>query len=280
MKAYLNNNKLFHPELLKGKTALVTGGRSGIGYQIAKLFLSLGAKVMIASRKEEQLAEAAKTLVELGEVAYHACDIRKTEEIISLAEAIKTKFGKLDILVNNAGGQFPTISEMLNDKGWNAVINNNLNGTFYMTREMANHFFIPQKEGVIVNIIACIQRGFPAMVHTGAARAGVENMTKTLAQEWADYNIRLNCVAPGVIESSGLSTYPPPVQEMLSEARKAIPMGRFGESEEVANAVCFLASDIASYCTGTTLYVDGAQHLNYDNMGFVNVMKSFMSPNQ
>ena len=278
MKAFKHSDTLFHPELLKGKVALVTGGRSGIGFQIAKLFLTLGAKVMIASRKEDPLEAAHKELSAFGEVASHICDIRKTDEITALAGAIKETFGRLDILVNNAGGQFPTLSEMLNDKGWNAVINNNLNGTFYMTREMSKHFFIPQKEGVIVNIIACIFRGFPAMVHTGAARAGVENMTKTLAQEWADYNIRINCVAPGIIESSGLSTYPQPVQDMLSEARGAIPLGRFGESEEVANAVCFLASDIASYTTGTTLYVDGAQHLNYDNMGFVNVMRSFMNP--
>ena len=278
MPAFKPNDKLFHPELLKDKVALVTGGRSGIGYQIAKLFLKLGAKVMIASRKADQLKTAAEELSEFGHVAHQACDIRKTEEIQVLAEKIKEEFGRLDILINNAGGQFPTLSEMLNDKGWSAVINNNLNGTFFMTREMATHFFIPQKNGTIVNIIACIHRGFPAMVHTGAARAGVENMTKTLAQEWADYNIRINCVAPGIIESSGLDTYPPPVKEMLAEARKGIPLKRFGESEEVANAVCFLSSDISSYCTGTTLHVDGAQHLNYDNMGFVKVMRSFLNP--
>jgi len=278
MAEFKPNDKLFHPELLKDKVALVTGGRSGIGFQIAKLFLKLGAKVMVASRKEDQLKTAAEELSQYGNVSHQACDIRKTEEIQVLAEKIKAEFGRLDILVNNAGGQFPTLSEMLNDKGWSAVINNNLNGTFFMTREMSNNFFIPQKGGVIVNIIACIQRGFPAMVHTGAARAGVENMTKTLAQEWADHNIRINCVAPGIIESSGLDTYPQPVKDMLADARKAIPLGRFGESEEVANAVCFFASDLASYSTGTTLHVDGAQHLNYDNMGFVKVMRSFLNP--
>ena len=205
-----------------------------------------------------------------------ACDIRQTDQIQKLAEAIKEKYGRLDILVNNAGGQFPTLAEHTNDKGWNAVINNNLNGTFYMIREMANAFFIPQKEGNIVNIIADMHRGFPGMIHTGAARAGVENLTKTLAQEWSDFNIRINCVAPGIIESSGLDTYPEPIQEMFEEAMKAIPMHRFGQVDEVANVVSFFASPLSSFVTGTTLYVDGAQHLNYDKMGLARAIRSLM----
>lgn len=265
---------MFERQTFRDKVVLVTGGRSGIGYQIAKHFLQLGAKVAICSRKEAPLREAARTLSEYGEVMHMACDIRKTEEIQALAEAIKQKYARLDVLVNNAGGQFPALAEYINDKGWNAVISNNLNGTFYMTREMANTFFIPQKHGVIVNIVASVQRGFPGMAHTGAARAGVENLTKTLAQEWSDFNIRINCVAPGIVESSGLDTYPPQVQEMFDEAKKAIPLGRFAAVEDVSNAVVFLASPMASYVTGISLYVDGAQHLNYDTMGLPNIFKS------
>jgi len=267
---------MFAQNLFKDKIALVTGGRSGIGYAIAKMLLQLGAKVTICSRKEAPLQAAAAELNAFGYCDYKACDIRQTEQIQALARQIREKHDRLDILVNNAGGQFPALGEYINDKGWNAVINNNLNGTFYMTREMATTFFIPQKEGIIVNIIADIHRGFPGMVHTGAARAGVENMTKTLAQEWSDFNIRLNCVAPGIIESSGLKTYPPPIQEMFSEAKEAIPLKRFGQVEDVANAVCFLASPLASYITGVSLYVDGAQHLNYDKMGLPKVMRSFL----
>ena len=107
-----------------------------------------------------------------------------------------------------------------------------------MIREMGNAFFIPQKNGVIINIIADILRGFPGMVHTGAARAGVENITKTIAQEWSEHHIRINCVAPGIVETSGLDTYPQPVQDMFEDAKKAIPLGRFANAEDVSNAVC------------------------------------------
>jgi citronellol/citronellal dehydrogenase len=261
--------------MFQNKIALVTGGRSGIGYAIAKMMLQEGATVIIASRKEEPLQKACEELKQFGNCDYKACDIRKTDDIQALAEHIKQKHQRLDILVNNAGGQFPVLAEYLNNKGWEAVINNNLNGTFFMTRDISNAFFIPQKQGVIINIIVDMWRGFPGMIHTGAARAGVENMTKTLAQEWSAYNIRLNCVAPGIIESSGLDTYPPQVQEMFEQAKQAIPLKRFGTVEDVANAVCFLASDKAAYITGISLYVDGAQHLNYDKMGLPNVLKSF-----
>ncbi len=267
---------MFQETTFSGKIALVTGGRSGIGFAIAKQLLQLGATVIIASRKEDSLKKAHEELSSFGNCDYKACDIRKTEEIQALASHIKERHGRLDILVNNAGGQFPALAEYINDKGWNAVINNNLNGTFFMIREMALAFFIPQKEGNIVNIIVDMHRGFPGMIHTGAARAGVENITKTLAQEWSDYNIRINCVAPGIIESSGLSTYPPQVQEMFDEAKKAIPLKRFGKVEDIANAVCFLASPLAAYITGISLYVDGAQHLNYDKMGLPRTLKSFL----
>lgn len=267
---------MFHPETFKDKVALVTGGRSGIGFTIAQNLLQLGAKVIIVARKEDKLNEALLELSAFGTCKAMPCDIRETAEIQELAKFIQSEFGKLDILVNNAGGQFPALAEYISDKGWNAVINNNLNGTFYMTREMANAFFIPQKQGVVVNIIVDLYRGFPGMAHTGAARAGVENLTKSLAQEWSDFNIRLNCVAPGIIDSSGLQTYPPPVREKLEDAKKAIPMKRFGKAQDIANAVCFLASPLADYITGTTLYVDGAQHLNFDKMGLPNILKSFL----
>ncbi|MEO0896116.1 MAG: SDR family oxidoreductase [Bacteroidota bacterium] len=267
---------MYAKDLFQGKHILVTGGRSGIGYAIAKQFLELGASVTIASRKEEPLAKAAAELSAFGPCDYRRCDIRKTEQIQELVEHIKTNHSQLDILINNAGGQFPAPAEHISEKGWAAVINNNLNGTFYMSQAMAKAFFIPQKQGNVINIIANIFRGFPGMAHTGAARAGVENLTKTLAQEWASYNIRMNAVAPGIIESSGLDTYPPPIKSFFDQMRKENPFGRFGSVEDVSNAVMFFASPLSSYVSGTTLYVDGLEHLAGNGMGLFKLMNSFM----
>ncbi len=267
---------MYHPELFKGKTALVSGGRSGIGYGIAKQFLELGATVLICSRKEEPLIKAAETLGTIGPCYYEVCDIRKTSDIELLAKKTRQELGGLDILVNNAGGQFPAPAELISENGWAAVINNNLNGTFYMSQIMAKEFFIPEKSGIIVNIIANMHRGFPGMAHTGAARAGVENLTKSLAQEWAMYNIRVNSIAPGTIQSSGLDQYPKEIQSQFEAARKENLMGRFGAIEDIANAVSFFSCPLSSYISGTTLYVDGLEHLAGDRNGLIRTLRSMI----
>ncbi len=249
---------MFKEGLFKDQIVLVTGGRSGIGYDIAKGFLQYGAVVFIASRKEEPLAEACKQLQEFGECHYVVCDIRNLDDIKNVAEKIRETKGRLDILINNAGGQFPSTADNISVNGWNAVINNNLNGTWYMTQTLANTFFIPQESGIIVNIIANIYRGFPGMAHTGAARAGVDNLTKTLAVEWARKNIRINAIAPGIIKSTGLDQYPPALLQGIADK---IPMQRLGETEEVADLTLFLSSPMAGFITGETVYIDGGHRL-------------------
>jgi citronellol/citronellal dehydrogenase len=249
---------MYKDNLLQDKIALVTGGRSGIGYEISKQFLQLGAKVYIASRKEEPLTKAKEELSAFGPCEAFVCDIRNTAQIQAIADGIKEKDGRLDILINNAGGQFPSLAENITENGWTAVINNNLNGTFFMTQAMAKTFFIKQKEGIVVNIIANIYRGFPGMAHTGAARAGVDNLTKSLAIEWAKHNIRVNAIAPGIIQSSGMKNYPPQLLEGISES---IPMKRLGTVEEVAHLTTFLVSPMAGFITGETVYVDGGNRL-------------------
>ena len=161
-------------------------------------------------------------------------------------------------------------------KGWAAVINNNLNGTFYMCQHMANTFFIPQKKGTIINITANVMRGFPGMAHTGAARAGVENLTKTLGQEWAEHNIRVNAVAPGTIATSGLENYPEQMQAFLKESEQKNLMKRFGTAQDVSHAVLFLSSPLAVYISGVILPVDGLEHLAGDRMELYNTIMSFM----
>jgi citronellol/citronellal dehydrogenase len=250
---------IFRPGLFTDHVAIVTGGGSGIGLAIAETLGELGAKVAILGRKEERLAAGKARLEGLGITCFAApCDIREPEKIAAYLDAAEAALGRPTVLVNNAGGQFPTSAESLAQKGWDAVIRNNLSGTFYMTQAVATRSLIPAKRGRVVNVIANVARGFPGMVHTGAARAGVDNLTKTLAVEWAEYNVQVNAVAPGIIRSSGTEQYPP---ELLEASRLKTPMKRAGTPAEVAELVAYLASEAAWFVTGETWYIDGGAHL-------------------
>jgi citronellol/citronellal dehydrogenase len=254
---------IFRSGLFEGHVAIVTGGGSGIGLSTALSLGELGAKVAICGRKQDKLDAAAEKLRARGvTVLAEACDIREVEQIGAFADAVKTKLGTATILVNNAGGQFPTMADMVSPRGWEAVIRNNLNGTFFMTQAVATKHMIPSRRGRIVNVIANIARGFPGMVHTGAARAGVENMTKTLAIEWAQHNIQVNAIAPGIIKTSGTDQYPP---ELIEASRKKTPMRRLASAGEVAQLIVYLASDAAHFVTGESWYIDGGAHLWGDN---------------
>lgn len=250
---------LFRPGLFDGDVAIVTGGGTGIGFEIARQLGALGAKIAIGGRREEPLLQARTALETMGvEVLAKTCDIRKPEEVAEFVGAVLERFGAITVLVNNAGGQFPTPAEHCAPKGFEAVVRNNLFGTWTMTHTVATRAMIPSRRGRIVNITAVTVRGFPGMVHTGAARAGVENLTKTCAVEWATHGIRVNAVAPGVIRTSGTAQYPP---ELLERSLQAIPLRRLGGEEEVAHLVVFLASPVADYVTGQTFTIDGGQSL-------------------
>ena len=248
-------DRVYADGLFANEVVLITGGGTGIGLVSATEMGLLGAKVAICGRRQEPLQEAVKELGSLGIDAFGApCDIREPEVIDGFVDTVLERFGRIDVLVNNAGGQFPTTAESLSAKGFHAVIRNNLVGTWAMTHAVANKAMIPQKRGRIVNVIANIIRGFPGMIHTGAARAGVDNMTKTLAVEWAMHGIRANSVAPGVIVTSGTKQYPP---ELLNSAEKANPLHRLGTAEEVSHLITYLASRYADFITGQTVYIDG-----------------------
>ena len=248
----------FAKDLMKDQAVIVTGGGTGIGRATAVELLQAGARVAIGSRKPEHLEPTVKELASLGEVIALPCDIREPDSVAAFVGGVLERFGRIDVLVNNAGGQFPSPAQHLTARGFEAVVRNNLNGTFFMTREVAVRAMIPQCSGSIVNVTANIARGFPGMAHTGAARAGVENLTKTLAVEWAQFDVRVNAVAPGIIQSSGIAQYGP---ELVQAQVARTPQKRIGTVEEVAHAIVYLASPAAAFVTGTTLQIDGGAAL-------------------
>ena len=249
-----------------GRVAIVTGGATGIGFAIARELTRLGARVVIASRKEENLKSAAG---ELGaNAAYHVVDVRDPEAVEAMAEKVAADFGRIDILVNNAAGNFIVPSDQLSPNGWNTVINIVLNGTFYCTSAVGKRMIATNSGGAILNIIANYAwTGAPGVVHSASAKAGVLAMTRTLAVEWARHRIRVNAMAPGPVDTPGAAERLFPDPAIIEGIRKTIPLRRFATLEEVANAAAYLLSDYASYVTGEALVIDGGQWLSGADYG-------------
>ncbi|MEO8559395.1 MAG: SDR family oxidoreductase [Rhodospirillales bacterium] len=254
-------NSIYKPDLLKGQTIIVTGGGSGIGRCTAHELASLGAHVVLTGRKPDKLEKVQAEIVEDGGSAeWAAFDIREEERVKEAIAGIVAKNGPIHGLVNNAGGQFPARLEDISQRGWDAVVRNNLTGGFLVAREVFNQS-MKAHGGAIVNITADNWFGMPIMGHSGAARAGMVNFTETAALEWSPFGVRVNVVAPGVIASSGMDTYDGPVREAMRTRHREIPFNRMGTEAEVSSAIVYLLTPGAAYITGSVLRVDGGSPL-------------------
>jgi NAD(P)-dependent dehydrogenase (short-subunit alcohol dehydrogenase family) len=253
----------FAPGLFRGKTALVTGGGRGIGREIALGFARLGANVVIASRNAENLEPTAEDIRGLGvECLSVAMSVRDVAAVDDLVARSIERFGSIDCLVNNAGGQFPARPSQISDNGWRAVVDLNLNGTWNMCTRVGKHM-LERRSGAVVNIvhIYSFERGAPAFAHSGAARAGVVSMTRTLAYFWARHGVTINALAPGTIGTRGLREEefrPAEVEDYEQLAVQDIPAHRLGTATEVAAVTLFLCSPAARYVNGASLIADGA----------------------
>ena len=255
---------IFRPGLFAGQAVWVTGGGSGIGRCVAHELAALGALVVISGRTQAKLdAVAAEIAEDGGRCVSVAFDIRDEDAVMAGVAAVTAAHGPVAGLVNNAGGQFPAPLLAISKKGFDAVVANNLTGGFLMMRELFKQC-MQQHGGAIVNMTADFRNGMPGMGHSGAARAGMSNLTATAAFEWAHANVRVNAVAPGWIASSGMDTYGGAMKALIPKLKQHVPLRRMGVEAEVSGAIVFLLSPAAAFITGVTLQIDGAASLGSD----------------
>lgn len=252
----------FVPDFLAGQVALITGGGTGIGAGITRALAAHGADVVLASRKRKNLEPMAEAVESMGRGALiHEMDVREREDCEAAVARTLERFGRLDILINNAAGNFLVRAAELSERGWRAVVDIVLNGTF----NMSGAVYAAMRDGgggSIVNITTTyVGTGAPLMAHSGAAKAGVLNLTRSLAVEWGGEGIRVNAVAPGLVEGTEGSRRLAESIGYVDEYLQQVPLGRLTSTDDVASAVLFLVSPAAQHVTGVELTVDGGASL-------------------
>jgi NAD(P)-dependent dehydrogenase (short-subunit alcohol dehydrogenase family) len=253
-----SRSQIFRDGLLEGQVCLVSGAGSGLGRETALELVRLGATVIGCGRREEPLAETTALAADLpGSFDRETMDIRDEEAVDRLLDRVLERHERLDVLVNNAGGQFMAPAETITPKGFRTVIELNVQGTWLMTHAAATKAFIPQGGGKVLSVTLSPHNGMPGMVHSGAARAAVENMMRTLAVEWARFGIKTCALAAGQFATETLLTKYP--QVVVDNLERSIPIGRAGRSEEMAWLVAYLASPAGDFYSGTTITIDGAR---------------------
>jgi citronellol/citronellal dehydrogenase len=254
----MSYNSVFKQDLFAGKTIIVTGGGSGIGRCCAHELCHLGAHVVLIGRTLKKLETVKAEIIEDGGKAdFFTCDIREEELVKDTVSAIIEKHDVIHGLFNNAGGQYPAPLSAINQKGFETVVRSNLVGGFLLAREVYTQCMI-KTGGSIVNMIAEMWGGMPGMGHSGAARAGMENFTKTASFEWGESGVRVNAIAPGHIMTSGMDTYDSAIRDIFPILKEGVPLKRMGTESEISGAVIFLLSEAAAYISGATLRIDGA----------------------
>jgi citronellol/citronellal dehydrogenase len=250
---------VFAADALKDQVMVVSGGSGGIGRAIAWLFARLGGHVVLVGRNQAKLDTVVAELTSRGLKASAAvADIRDPDAVNALFDLVWAAHDRIDILINSAGGQFPQAAIDYSIKGWNAVIDTNLNGTWYMMQAAAKRWRDHKHPGSIVNIVVVATHGLYGIAHTIAARSGVIGLSRAVAVEWAPLNIRVNCVAPGAIETEGWNVYTPQARAAFPRSN---PMMRAGSPWDIAEACVYLAGPSGGFVTGETLTVDGGGQL-------------------
>jgi NAD(P)-dependent dehydrogenase (short-subunit alcohol dehydrogenase family) len=255
---------MFRPDLLKGKRILVTGGGTGLGREIADKYVALGASVYLCGRRQQVLDDTAAALTAKhgGTVRTHTVDIRDAAAVHAMAQRIWDDGGPLDGLVNNAAGNFISRTEDLSPRGFDAIANIVLHGTFYVTHAVGKRWIAGGHRGSVVSILVTwIWTGSPYVVPSAMAKAGVHVMTQSLAVEWARYGIRLNAIAPGPFPVASTAARLSPGQTVEERAAAKNPTGRIGRMDELQNLAAFLMADGCEWLTGQTIALDGAGYL-------------------